>query len=643
MNFGRHRTSRLTAADRRGWSIVPRTRLYRRSIAGAATAMLVSVALLAQTSVTSEATWNDAEWVNGSTIGSVSCDDAEGAFATRGEGRALSGSLLGIDLDNVASVHGVEATNNGESSRADFGRKLDDPAFPDSYADPLDVEAIQALDVPLTSVLQLGLDTSAGAANQFGQAQNSGEAAGASGYVTNNGGINLDGSSGGYPELGTVSLSNLLSVGGEDLQAIVGDVADVDLTVGAVAGRASFDACEAAWNADPTSQTETMHTRAAASDIIQGLDREYLASSLTTTIRSDLLGDLLAGTGSAVGNIETTVNGLSSNQGVLNGVLSGVTSLLNGLISNPILSLGNVSVALNASVNTQAIRSLITQPFHDEDRLLTVDPAAGTITFDTAAVLASAFPGEYGEGLNSLPPNTDLLGNQVVVDALTDALGDALDDWTTRVTGALAETINAVTVSATVTVALKVEVCTLGCIKLDIGTITAKVGDSLGALLSGGSVATVTTDLNLGVLGALLRPVVQALVNTLVGGLVSGLGKIVGDAVEGVLGPLRSLPSTVTSLISDVLSVGSAVYNRLFLSGLVSLTVNAQNRPVSGGEPPPDWQELEEGRYDVAALRIELLGAAGKDSVRLYLGRASVGPGCSKIGFASGECAGYGG
>jgi hypothetical protein len=74
------------------------------------------------------------------------------------------------------------------------------------------------------------------------------------------------------------------------------------------------------------------------------------------------------------------------------------------------------------------------------------------------------------------------------------------------------------------------------------------------------------------------------------------------------------------------------------VNGVVTLDVNAQNDPLTGNPEPVDWAGLPAGQYDVAALRIGILDAAGASNVHLYLGRASVGVTCSISGSG---CAGY--
>lgn len=585
----------------------------RRSIASIAAVMFASLALVAQQGIITDASWTDAEWVQGKVVTTPKCSAATGQFATRGEGRVLSGGLLGINLDSLVEASGVEVTHNGDRSKETRG--VATSLGNDAYANPLNVVALSAVNVNLgQGILQLPLNNNLGALGQYGQAHSTGVSTGAAGYVTNTGGIGLAPGNG-YPQLGTLNLKNLLNSTGLDLGTLVSGVTDLNLEIGAVAGRASLNGCTQVWQ----------------QSVANALTREYLAASLKTTVSSPTVGALVTGVSNTVTTLEQTVNQISGNTGVANSIVSGTTTLLNSLISNPILSLGNVSATASATINTTAVRAMLTETITDTGGIVSINLAQGTITVNTAALLAAAYPGSYGSGLNNLPPNTDLLGSKTVVPALTAALNSALDSWIARVNIALGQAIDAVTVTAAVTIALRVEVCTLGCLLVPIGTISANVQGSLKNLLAGTVLATTSTNLNLGAIGALLSGIVNPLINTLLSGLVNGLGKIAGDAVNGVLGTLRTLPSTVLALTPPITNVVANVYTQLFVSGVIQLLINAQNAPpvVAGAGPaPPDWSALPTGRFDVAAVRVGVLGVLPANSVRLYLGRGSVGTNC---------------
>lgn len=612
--------------------LIPRTRLVRRGAGGAAAAMLVSVALLAQSSVSTEATWNDAEWTHG-TVGAADCDTSAGDFATRGEGRALSGALLGVDLDSVAEAEGVAVTNDGRRADASAGQPV--TGLESAYADPLSVNALSAIQLPLTGLLELPTNNSTGVVGQFGQARTDGLAHGAGGYVTDSGGIDLaDDQTGEYPGLATLKLSDLLNsplLGDIGLGDTLSGVSDLELEVGAVAAQASLDACASAWGGEPEVAQRAAAATAAA-DIVEGLDRKYLTAAADMTFRSDAVGSLVTGLNGTLTGLQGQINALVGQQSVTTSIVNAVTALLSGVLGT--LRLGAIQVKhLSATIDISPVQRLLTTSFGDSDGIVTINPSDGTVRIDTAALLAQAHGSTDGKTLNGLAPNTNLLDDPDVLTTLTTAVSDALQEWIGSVQNTLRDQINAISVSADVSVRVAL-------IILPVAEITASVNGSLGDLLAGTVRAQTKVELLGSIQLGLLDPLLSALAN--------GLGKSIGDILDPLFTGIRTLPSAVTGLVNPIISTVSRLYSGLFLSDILSITVNAQNAPASGGPPPPDWapgrpNAPPEGQYEVAALRIGVLDGLGEYGVRLYLGRASVGPGCSAAAAAQPEsvCANY--
>lgn len=609
-----------------------RRRTHKRAMGGAAVGVVVATALVAQMSMVSNASWNDSEWVNSGPVSTVACTDQEGAFATRGEGRALSGSLLGIDLDTLLEAERVEVTNDGSRAVASAGQPVN--GLTDAFADPLSVNALSAIQLPLNGILELPTNNSTGVVGQFGQAVNTGLAFGSSGFITDSGGIDLrDGQVGGYPNLATLKLSSLLNsslLGDIGLGNTLAGVADLELEVGAVAGEASLDTCSQIWQG--SSQARAQGAAAgAASDIIAGLDRRYLTASADLSFKSGTVGALVTGINGTLNGLQGTINGLIGQQSVTTSIVNAVAALLNGVLG--LLGLGKIGVEhLSATVSLTSVQQLLTSTFGDSAGVLTINPTDGTIRISTAALLSEAYGTSHGNTLNSLAPNTDLLGDPAIVTTLTSALTSALGDWLGLIETTLLEQINAISVSARVTIEVKA--------LLPVATITASVDGSLGDLLAG----TVKAQTSVKVLGlldlGLLNPILNALVN--------GLGKSIGDILKPLFTTVHVLPATVTALVNPIIALVSRLYTGLFLSNILSITVNAQNQPASGSPPPPDWVSGRptappDHQYEVAALRIGVLDGLGPNSVRLYLGRASVGPGCSPSNAAQqgSPCSGY--
>jgi hypothetical protein len=488
-------------------------------------------------------------------------------------------------------------------------------ADPNAYVNSLNATALGAVDVnlgaggivDLASILQLPLDNSLGVLNQYGRAASDGTAAAGSGLVTDSGAVATADAGGGYPDLGSVNLKTLVGAVNPAVAAGLSTIADAKLTVGAVSGRESMDGCDAAFNG-----------------VTSALTREYLVAGLGVNVNSSTVGALVTGLTSAVTGVQTAVNGISVNAGVRSSITSGVGNLITGLLAS-----STVSATATATIDLSSVRNLLSLPFGDPGGLVSVNPTSGVIQVDLGTLLAKAYPGRYSNGLNGLVPNTHLLIDANVVNALTAALGSALDSWVASVQVALNDAVNAVTVTADVTI-------NLATLSLQVGTLTAHVSGSLQSLLAG--TVKATTDLQL--LGGINLKLLglDGLVNTLIGSLTNGLGQIAGTAVSNVLSPLANIGTTGATLTEPIVTAISGLFSALFVNQVVTLDVNAQNDPLAGNPEPVDWTGLPTGQYDVAALRIGILDAAGSSNVHLYLGRASVGVTCSISGSG---CVGY--
>ncbi|PCN48979.1 hypothetical protein Csp2054_05305, partial [Curtobacterium sp. 'Ferrero'] len=142
--------------------------------------------------------------------------------ASVGQGRFLSGTALGLNLDDLLAVTPADARNTGGAT--------------DTDVHPLDVTALNAVDVDLGDGLNLLGDNgilTLGAVNQYAQANPDGSSLAASGAVTNTGGIGVGGQDGVPQANASFALSGLI---GQDL---AGALADLDLEVGAVSATAA--------------------------------------------------------------------------------------------------------------------------------------------------------------------------------------------------------------------------------------------------------------------------------------------------------------------------------------------------------------------------------------------------------------------
>ncbi|PJJ55629.1 choice-of-anchor G family protein [Compostimonas suwonensis] len=598
--------------------------------AGAAMVALLGAAALSPNVAASVASWSDAEWSHG-IAGTLDCE-APGTFTSRGSGAFLGGGILPIPTQDIADLNAVTVTNDGSASTVEPASA--NPLGSDAYINPLQVDALNGLvSLDLTNLLVLPLQTDSGAINEYGQAQSTGRSAGATGLINDSGGIAVDEVPATIPDWATLKLSTLVSeVTGDSISDLVGGIADVGMSLGAIGSSAQYDACNAEF----------------ADDLEANLEREYLVAGLSTTATSPLVGDLTTTVDGVVGDLETAVNGLVNDSALQALIEDGVGGLVDGVLG--LLGLGSVSAEVSATIDLSAVESLLTETLSDTAGVVTVSLTDGTVLIDLAALVGGP------DGLNGLDPNTELLINDEVINQLTETLGDVLDSWVQRVLDAVDLAVAAVRIDASAVV-------NLTALGTNVATITATLDDvSLAGLLDGTTHATaeVTDVISGGVLGGLLGalcalPVlpicglttglITTIANTvaelLVGTVntVSGLGGIVGGAVDDILAPIAAtLGSTLATVTAPLVTAVSQLYGLLFGSwedgtgGLFSIGVNIQNAPSAPAYPAPvDWttgpDAIPPGQYDVAAIRIGVLDALGASTnLNLDLARSSVGP-----------------
>lgn len=613
--------------------------MRKRLMVGALSVLLASAAT--SQVVTTDAAWQTSEWTH-SAVGASDCTET-GVARTRGNGRLLSGGLLGLDLDSVAEVRGMVVTNDATTAHptptaATAGAN-------NAWRNPLDVGVLSAINLPLSAttldeILEIPLATDVGVLNQWAQANSTGQSAGAAGVVNDSGVVmtNSDFGGGTPPDLGTLKLSRLVSqVTGQAVGDVVAGLSDLDLEIGAVAGRAQVNTCQQAWGAS------------------NALQRQYAIAGLDLLVASPLVGQLVTTVNAALSGTQTLVNNLASNTGLLSQITSGVSGLLTGTLDA--FDLGAVTLTgPTAVVNFGAVQTLLSQPIADPGGLLKVDLGDGVVRIDLAALAGEAYSGTgfagTGPGLNGLAPNTELVLNSSVVNALTGALTDALDEWVDDVVAAAEQAVLAATVSFSLNLKLKVGL-------LDVVDATVSANNvALSSLMAGTATLSVTAN---SLLGPCTNPVttpLPCLVNPLVGAVVTaltgGVGPIVGNAIHAVLlsptSPIRTLGANLQLVTAPLVTLVGEVLNvYLGVNGLVSLRANVQNDPIPATSASyPEWenppQEVPTGRFDVAALGVVVLGATGTSpSVNLELARGSVGVNCGlgSAAQAAGRCAGY--
>ncbi len=356
-----------------------------------------------------------------------------------------------------------------------------------------------------------------------------------------------------------------------------------------------------------------------------------------------LARDLASTTDATLSSLETTVETLAGPNGAVDEIADLVLGPkgLGPVLGTLLPDWKNTVAELGLTIDLSAVETLLTGPISDAQGSVVIHPQRGTITVDLAGLLGPEY--QDSTGLNGLPPNTQLLINNNALNELTGALTSALDDWTVRIMTAVSQALEAVEVQLSITLPVKLMD---GLHPVEVGTLSVTVGDaapgegvSLAALRAGHADVKVTLEPS-GICSGTLVGSLCSVVNGVIGGLAGfASNQILGPLIAGVLDRTQQpvatgLGTALEALVDSLVSIVSTALEELFgPDSTLSLVANPQNQPdpaeLSGLDPawtePDPWPELEgTRRYDVAALRIDVLGPLGLAT--LELARSSVGP-----------------
>ncbi|WP_309107121.1 choice-of-anchor G family protein [Arthrobacter sp.] len=546
--------------------------------------ILSAVAALSGAALTNAA-WLDDEYVHARGVGTDGkCELNSGTISTA-SARQLSGTLLSYNLDNLASVQGVQVSNDGGgTSTANPGAiRIDDNTF----MAPLDVDLLN--NDLLQFSLPLGLPIGAADVHsQWSQTLNNGNTTAASGLVTNSGGaISL-----GQPQ----DPVNPPVMAALDLGALAPTaLSSMTLEVGSASSIARATQCGDIGNSWLGPLEEPL------------LDRAYSISSLDLQATLLTLGTAVSGTTELLDGVQASLDAASEAMQV--SISEDLALAAVPLLGN--LTLGSVNTQVTMSrVDLTPLRALLHGTMTDDRGLLTVDFGAGTLRVDLAKTAGGV------NGLNGLDPNTEIVLNQAMMDELTAAFTQVLNDWQENIASALIDAIRATSVSADSAVHVLSEGVSLAEIRLGLGPTSVGQLLNLHNDVPGTPAVPVTTSvrlLGLDPLG-LLSPTLQDLES----GLASALPGIVGEALneELVLGITGDVKTSVATLTGPVgASVSSALDE---LSSLLSIMVNVQ--PDKPGHPEPS----SAGPFQISALHLSLFGL---DVLDLSVATSTVGYG----------------
>jgi D-ribose pyranose/furanose isomerase RbsD len=548
------------------------------------------------------ASWNDAEWVHEDALGTATLDCAQNpALESRSRGTFLAGELLGVDLDAIAQLDDMRLTVQADGTPVpDPANAIDLGSTPPTYtfANPLNVTALGIVGVDLTG-FSVGLPGAAlGAATQWAQGSPSGRAAGASGLINDSGAVLVSDSTPGadLPRPATIDLTALLpTIAGLDTAT---------LEVGAVAASSQLDGCAAL--------LEQVWGVAPAQPVSQ---RDYGIASLGVTLDAPAVGDLTGAVTTTVGDLETAVAGLVGQNGLIAQNLGAALQLrVPGIAAAGMTGTATIT-GLNLTSTVAPFLGLQLQ-----GNGFTIDLANGRILVDIERLTGP---------LNGAAPNTELVLNAGVVNAIVAEAGSLLDDWADDVTDALRTAIRNAQLKITLSTTVSAAGYTLATVSLGLDATIGAVMDgnaTIGVTLSNQPTGAVVNIINLALSAAGL-PTLTTILNTLTASGSALTTSLANLLTTQLFDRITTLGATLSTRSAPVVSVLADVVNAL--PRVVSVMVNVQ--PDQPGAPPSPTSIAATSRstaeYAVTALRLGLADFAVPDDVaHVLFGTGSAGP-----------------
>ncbi len=424
----------------------------------------------------------------------------------------LTGSVGALDLSGLPGVAGVGASY---------------PTLPSPAALPIDTATLNGLTTSLggglplfgpTGVLELG----SGAVNQVAGAPASGDLSAATGAVTD----------AGVPDLGGLGTPTTLDATGllSRVPAVGAALSQLTVTLDGIAATAT----QAAGGSPVGSSALSGGVLTMASPILAGIPASVL---------------------SALGPVQTALDGLGGQSGGLATALSGigvvdqVLSLL-GLPATNTVTVGDPNLLLST------VTPLLSQTLTSPDGFLGLDLGTGTITADLAGLL--------GGDLGNLPVGTDVLSPAIVA-TISDDVSSVVQTLVSDIQDAVTTAIGSAPVSLTSTAGVLTGVLPTG---LDIttnGTVDQILAGTAPAdsvlILAGLPLALPDADL----LSALSAPINTGVLDGALPGLDTALLGQVTDPTTSTLAPALDAVGSVLSMTANAQSALNGVFTQTAL------------------------------------------------------------------------------
>ncbi|MCG7418362.1 choice-of-anchor G family protein [Microbacterium sp. ACRRU] len=572
-----------------------RTRTPLAAVVGAV--LVIPLGITATT-----ASWNDREWAHGESIGTgiLSCD-GDAVLDTRSRGTLLAGQLFGVDLDAVAELEQLSLTvdaDDGPQPRP--GDAIDLASSPPTYtyANPFDVTAVDIVGVNLTGFAIALPGAQSGAASQWTRGATDGRAAGASGLVNDSGGILVSETTPGpqVPQPARIDLTRLLPpIAGLDR---------AELEIGAVAASAQLDGCaalqEQVWGIAPSQAV---------------VERDYGIAGMEVVLEAPAVEALTGAVTAGVADLDAAVGALVGQSGL-------IAQNLRANLALAVPGVAAASMAGNVTITGLDLSGTVA-PFLG----LTLDGDGFAIDLANGRILVDIE--RLAGPLNNAPPNSELVLNADVVNAIVAEAGALLDDWASDVTEALRTAIRDARLGIALTTSVSAAGYTLATVRLGLDATIGQVlsGDAtIGVTLSNQPTGLIVGTINLA-LGALGLPTLSSILSILGGSGGALTAALANLLTTELMNRVTSLGATLSALSAPVIDVLGGVVNAL--PTVVSVMVNVQ--PDQEGAPPGSSfvpaGPRSTAEFAVTALRLGLADAAVPgDVAHILFATGSAGP-----------------
>jgi hypothetical protein len=314
--------------------------------------------------------------------GATTAQAADTAPVATSEAQFLSGDLLGMDLDNAASLDGASAHADADDA-------------PMTVKDPFQATALNTVTVGDGSSVQgnLGQFVQLGAIDQYATAAKDGTSAAQAGGVSPDGGVGVGQDQSMPGGNATLDLSKLLGSG------FASNIADLKVAVDAVAAQAVSDG-----------------ENASGDYALDGVDLKFTSPAISQLVEK---------VNTALDSVTSRLSHLDGSDGLL---VADLNKALTNL--NPALNLLGANAHVTASIDTgdlhQLVQNLLTTQYGSDG--ISFDLETGVVTLNLEKLL--------GENLNNLAPGTELIDSSI--------LDPALASVTTKVSGIADQVVGAV-------------------------------------------------------------------------------------------------------------------------------------------------------------------------------------------------------